>query len=748
MIDSSFTKPFRRRGARPTPLKLSRRRWLTIATVLLFFGSNSAAALQIASATVGWSGAYKLGRWTPIVIQFQVDEPQSGKLVISALDGEGIQFDTTIESVSLTEQESTVTAYLRLGINRKLKIRFVSEDDQEKAEFILGVPDQIVTAWQQLVVSIGSDIDIEQALRGLRRAPNEAVIGVRIRDVTQLPDRWIGYDGVDAVFMCTSDLGWWNSLSQLQKRALVEWVAKGGRILLSIAKNAKELTRDESILSAWKPGPFLQLTRQRQTSALEELGETSVRLDLLAQDAVGRFEGIQTAVFGAGDGVVTLDEGFGKEQSDWVIRRAYGLGIVKLLLADIDQPPFANGEKDRNWPATNRLVARLIEDLLPGKPAGREDVGGRINQSQLGYRDLTGQLRAALDKFPGVCAAPFALVAGLAGIYVLLIGPVDYFLLRRLGRRMRWTWVTFPLLALGMCLSISFLARQWKGTSLVLNQVHLVDIAIDLNQYRATSWAHIFTPRTEKTSVELKPNQKRLHSSARNEGELLSWQGLPGHGFGGMSAPSHYGTFLEPYQIHFNNLNETPQAEIRNLAMPKWSSRAFSSNWWGTLQTKLEVGNVQVTADGVLTGTFKNPLDVVLSDCAVCFGRWYYAIGRLGPGEEFSFDGAQHQDLRSRLMRCVIFDGSKELNAPWDPESDDLSRIMEMYMFHDAAGGRETYTELLHRYDGNLDMSQLIQLRRAVVYGRIEGEICDVLCLAQTRMAVASATRFVVWSCP
>ena len=61
-----------------------------------------------------------------------------------------------------------------------------------------------------------------------------------------------------------------------------------------------------------------------------------------------------------------------------------------------------------------------------------------------GYNDLAGQLRSALDRFDGVRLVPFWLVAGLIVVYLLLIGPGDYFFLRKLVGRMEWTWLTFP----------------------------------------------------------------------------------------------------------------------------------------------------------------------------------------------------------------------------------------------------------------------------------------------------------------
>lgn len=677
---------------------------------------------QITNVRIGWCETYKLGRWTPIAVDMKLSAPMTGKLVISARDGEGIWYDiTTADPLTLKPGQVTVTTYARLGINDQIQVRWIPDNGGAPLNYVREVTERPVTAWQQLVVSLGSDVSIAEAMQRLRREPDETVMGVHVSDPSTLPEQWYGYDGVDVLVITTSQLDWIRSLDDQRKSALHGWVEQGGRVLVSVAKQAEELSAADEFLSEWIPGPYQRNMMQSQTSSLEELADATQRLDLLAQDSVGRVEGILTPVFEVQDGVVATEEGFGRDRSAWVIRRAHGLGIVTLLLADLDQPPL-----DR-WPARAQLVAKLVQGMLPGAPARRDSTSrDRGLQSQLGYFDLTGQLRAALDKFPGVRSVPFALVAGLAGVFVLLIGPVDYFLLRRLGLRMQLSWVTFPLLAMATCVGIFLCARQWKGTSVVVNEVHLVDMSLEASNIRGTSWTHIFTPRTDRVSLDLQPHAERLRGDSRVSGVLLSWQGLPGTGFGGMSAPTRYGAFLDPYEVSRKGTASDPRMEVRELSMPQWSSRAFSGAWWGQLGDGSQAGQLAVSREGVLTGTLRNPLDVTLRDCAVCFGRWYYELGKLGPGDEFSFDDVQNYDLRSRLTRRVIFDSTKEMNSPWDPTSDDIGRIMEMYMFHEAAGGREAYTNLLHRYDGGLDMSDMIQLHRAVAYGRTEDRVCSV----------------------
>ena len=82
--------------------------------------------------------------------------------------------------------------------------------------------------------------------------------------------------------------------------------------------------------------------------------------------------------------------------------------------------------------------------LLDFRHRPRRRKARRPIRRRYGYTDLSGQLRSSLDKFTGVKVIPFALVAMMIVGYILLIGPGDYFLLKKVFRRMEWTWFTFP----------------------------------------------------------------------------------------------------------------------------------------------------------------------------------------------------------------------------------------------------------------------------------------------------------------
>jgi hypothetical protein len=78
-----------------------------------------------------------------------------------------------------------------------------------------------------------------------------------------------------------------------------------------------------------------------------------------------------------------------------VVRAPFGFGQVIFVAFDLDQEPFAG------WEGRPRFVQRLLQQSLV-----RADISETAASSrqlvQFGYKDMSGQLRSALDQFPGV----------------------------------------------------------------------------------------------------------------------------------------------------------------------------------------------------------------------------------------------------------------------------------------------------------------------------------------------------------
>ena len=62
---------------------------------------------------------------------------------------------------------------------------------------------------------------------------------------------------------------------------------------------------------------------------------------------------------------------------------------------------------------------------------------------------------------------------------------------------------------------------------------------------------------------------------------------------------------------------------------------------------------------------------------------------------------------------------------PWNPQDDNLDRVAEMMMFHDAAGGRQ-YTGMTHGFQTYAELSEPVLLQRAILFGSIK-DVCTQL---------------------
>src|SRR5690606_29737313 len=103
--------------------------------------------------------------------------------------------------------------------------------------------------------------------------------------------------------------------------------------------------------------------------------------------------------------------------------------------------------------------------------SGASQAGTLGAVTTLGFVDLAGQLRGALDQFPDVPLVPFWLVAILIAAYIACIGPVDYYLVRHVLKRPESTWVTFSLTVVLFAAGAAGLAYNLKGNELRVNQL-------------------------------------------------------------------------------------------------------------------------------------------------------------------------------------------------------------------------------------------------------------------------------------
>jgi hypothetical protein len=647
---------------------------------------------EIEAVRVGFGGLYKTGVWTPVEVTLRGDVPDGAELILTVPDGEGVP--------------SRVYAPVRPG---PICVRFgrVSNDltvalrggDAVLARRVfragLGFP-AALPAERRVFLAVGPDpMGVEAAVGVLAKGTKSRITVARLEDYRQLPTEWYGYEGVSTVFLSASEPGMYAGLEENGPRvvALEEWVRMGGSLVFCVGRQAETVLEPGAPLARFAPGKLDNLVTLRQGRALEtyagsteSIASGNQRLEIAVpqlRDVEGRIE--------ARDGNLPL-----------VVRRAYGFGEIVFLAADPDLPPLST------WADRGRLIAQLL-----GRHAS---VGDEPDEStaimHYGYTDMAGQLRSALDRFEGVRSVTFSLVVGLIVLYVLAIGPGDYFFVRKILRRMQLTWITFPLAIVLVSVAACVLANQFKGYRLRVNQVSMIDVDTTSGRIRGTSWANLFSPEMARYDVTFQPSLaggRRLPSS----GVLCSWLGLPGSALGGMD-PKKGDAVTWKVQYRF-----APQLDaMLGVPIPIWSTRSFTARWAADAEVYPAANLVE--EEQLPVGTITNPYDFPLEDCLLAYGRWAYPLGTIEPGGSVDVGPTlTRRELRTLLtgQKMVYDETAKSFvqhTSPYDQAGTDPVYVLRAMALFDAAGGRR-YTGLVNRYQDFVDLSHLLETDSAVL---------------------------------
>lgn len=693
-----------------------------LAAVGLLFFANVAAAQQpekpqLIDVHVGVAQHYKLGCWTPVELVFQGGtELVTGIVELTVRDADDIPVRYTSGPAQLTPGRATaVTVYAKFGrpsanvevvfrSGTKVVLR-ASLDDAAGDGPSIPLP---TPTGDRLILCIGrsptlDDVAASVELRGPKYGNRRNVAVVHVDDPLRLPARWYGYESFDAVVLLPKRV---EDLSPLvhdsaQIAALLKWVRLGGRLWTATTLETMPLFAAGATLGDFAPGLLPDTVPLSRTAALEKFAGSDVKQAIAAATlrkfplVVPRWKPSE-AVIEAADGDVPL-----------VQRRAVGFGSVVVTAFHPEHPLLAD------WNGRTAVVRKLLVHLgvVDEADAGIKSQGA--SSASHGYDDLAGQLRSALDQYPGVQTISFFTLALMVIGYLVLIGPVDYLLVRRVFKRPELTWITFPTMVVATAFLAYYLATWMKGSELRVSQADVVDCDAATGTVRGTWWAGVFSPVGRSYDVEQEP-LKLVDRDSRER--LASWFGLPGNGFGGMNSGGTGGWFGPSYEESPDN------ASLGDLPIQVWSSKMLAGRSVGTAAAKLHEP-LRQDGDGRLRSTLKNPFPFALQNVLLCYGKQAYQVGKLEAGGERDLAASDVRDIQLVLQgwHAVVSQNKspQHVGRPHDPGSSDVNEILRKMMFYAAAGGYD-HADLDNRFQSFVDLSHMLTLHRAVLIAEID----------------------------
>jgi len=215
------------------------RRGLALAVLLLLVGAGLAHARRYPPlrATFGYYRKAKADCWVPAAVTVSNNENRPQSYTVVAYDDSTLPRTLAQRRFSLPPQAmKTLRFYLRPPTCERVTFelrqgeRVLATADVEP--WFLSPRDGFVLAFGAGEGALSVPVDRQRDSQG------KQLVFVNVADPQMLPDRWLGYDTFDAVAFNPARA---EELPPAQRRALVEWVRRGGLLLLTASGRSEWL---------------------------------------------------------------------------------------------------------------------------------------------------------------------------------------------------------------------------------------------------------------------------------------------------------------------------------------------------------------------------------------------------------------------------------------------------------------------------------------------------------------------------
>lgn len=603
------------------------------------FGAGSAVAVDPLTMTARalLDGHARLGTWMAIQVDLEnAGQPVSGELRLTGGVQGQTRFGTPVDLPTGSRKRYTLYAQPP-AFGDHLEVAVVAAGKPvatRQVAFVAADPTQLLVG----VVAERPDRIIGDL--GVLTTPNTAPPAIVALTIDSLPERGEALNAIDRLVWQDVDA---SDLSPAQLGALRGWVAQGGRLVIVGGTGGPGLLSafpDE--LLPYRPSATVDLPASALGTLLGELPSTATDLTALGGPA-----GAGRTLAAVGDRVVAAELTFGN-------------GSVTILGFD----------PTTTWIADSKADAAIWRRVLPAR-SGSAVVTSGTDDSQL-VNAVSSLSAAALPPIGGL----FALLVA----YIVLIGPVNYLVLRRLGRR-ELAWLTMPALIGVFAVAAYIFGASLRGTDILVNEVAIVRGAPGTDAGQGQVYLGVFSPGRGTYQLEV-PGGALLSAPISQE-----MGGMPGAG-------------------SLDVLQGDP-ARVRDLAVGFSSIRTIRAD------TPLPAPNLAIDLrleDRRLKGTVTNHSSGTVEGVAVVLGASVAKLGDLAPGASATVDveargDPSGQSLSDKLIGQAFL-GDRSQAFLGDRSTDATSRAMT----------RRTIIDQLS-FDPNFGTSGMLNADGPVVLG-------------------------------
>lgn len=531
--------------------------------------------------SVGYGNVYRGSAWTPVRVTasnngnstisgvLEVPQSPSGDSTGGVPDFHGLYQHPVLLPAGVTK---TVTLYLP-GSGLPIAVHV----DLRQGTRILGTARAYPVGMDSSTLLIGvlggGPATTGWLAPAAQRHVTAHIVPLSIATIDTLP---AALSTLDLIVLTDTDT---SGLDAAQLNALLQFARNGGSIILVGGPRWQETL---SPLSPLLPGTITATHILPNLNALRTLSP------------LGALQGPQAApvsVLSHPQGVILAQE----HGIPLAVRRAVGSGAIEYLAFDPALNPVLS------WPGASALLAQILADAAPAAVTR--------TWSQQGFRsrfDAVFGRRSVIETLANVPPSTFPFLVAFALLtilYLVLVGPVNFLLLRALHRQ-HFACLTIPILSLLFVGMIAGIGGNLRGSQALVNSIGVVTLTGSPHARPATVYLGLAAPFTGSYTLSYRgPSLPDPIPQTAFSGDSFFRSTTP-------YSTSPLGMRLQEgatTQVSFPALK---QWQIRDLAL------AVTVNLPGSVTSSLRIDPA-----GTLRGTITNSTALLLHDPALVAGQ-------------------------------------------------------------------------------------------------------------------------------
>ncbi len=592
--------------------------------LLLILCVPARAALQF-DVFLGFDDIVPEASWFPLVCELKNDGPSfTGIVEVRRQQDESQTRRVIVELPTGTLKQLVIPVFcVSAGYGSEWEARLFDERGRKRAEQLNLRPRKQIPQGTPLLGALARTASGAPVIRPVLATGLQPVTARLLPAI--FPDNPLVLEGMDCLYLNSERA---SDLRVTQVQALLAWLRAGGHLIVGVEQPAditsspwlknlfpcelKELRtvsrhpelQDWLRSATWNASLVHRSRSGRSSPASDEsAGATAGNpFSKLPNDFTFEAADLQVATGQLRDGTVEVAAG----EMPLVVTAPRGRGRITALLFSPEREPV------RSWKNLPTFWAKLAD--VPGAWYLSKDFGRQGGWSS------DGIFGAMIDSRQ-VHKLPLGWLLLLLAVYLVVIGPLDQYWLKRLGKPML-TWITFPCYVVAFSLVIYFIGYKLRNGESEWNDLHVVDVLTSGGprvELRGRTYSSVYSPSNQRYAL----NSQQRYAALR--GEFASTWGMTQSG----------------EKLTVAQQGDNFQAEI---FVPVWTPQLYVSDWWDSASPPLNVTVVTARPGGLQWQvTMENRTEAKLTNLQFVISGRIVNLGVLGPRQTRTVDVSSEQ---------------------------------------------------------------------------------------------------------